>query len=179
MKLRKDIEEFIESIKENDNIKQFEIEVYNYTTRCGDILTEIDKFDLFMRKHEGHEITIDNLVVNNYVLDCNLTYKDLALLLSNSEPHLINEIMKLGVSVERAIEILGDSFIIEARNELDAFKGWFEVYMEDTYKSILEFNIIPGITGCECYLDWEKVFRDYQLSSIIEIFNVDDTYIIY
>ena len=180
MKLREDIDIFVETIKENDNIKYIEIEIYNYTIRESELFTRIEDFDFYMKLNEGHEVSLDNIVINNHVLDNKLTYKDLALLLSSSEPHLVNEIIKyLGVSVERAIEILEDSFIVDARNELDAFRTWFEVCQSYTYDKIVKMQIVPGITGAECYVDWEAVYRDYVLSSIIEVFNVDDTYVIH
>lgn len=178
MGLRKEIKEFIEVIKENNH--EIEIEVYNFTLMTGDIFTDIDQFDLYMTKNIHHEISLDNLVVNDHVIDCNLSYEDLTLLLSNNAPHLVNEIMKYnGISVERAIEILEDSFIIDARNEVDAFREWFEIYRSDTYNQLTSMQLVTGVQGAECYVDWEKVCRDYQLSSIIEIFNVEDTYIIY
>ena len=45
MKLRKDIEEFIDVIKKNDNIKHIEIEIYNYTIRESELFTRIEDFD--------------------------------------------------------------------------------------------------------------------------------------
>lgn len=58
MKLRKDIEEFIDVIKENDNIKHIEIEIYNYTIRESELFTRIEDFDFYMKLNEGHEVSI-------------------------------------------------------------------------------------------------------------------------
>lgn len=45
MKLREDIDIFVETIKENDNIKYIEIEIYNYTIRESELFTRIEDFD--------------------------------------------------------------------------------------------------------------------------------------
>ena len=122
---------------------------------------------------------LDNLVINGNVIENKLSYKELSKLVDNDDPAIVNEIMKMiGLDVESSIQVYEEGYMITANNRVDAFREWFEVCHYETYKQLTDMQIIPGITGIETYLDFEKIMRDFQLSGL-NIINVNDTYIIY
>lgn len=173
--IKPDLEIFIDTIKSNNH--HVEIEIYDHTINHEYIFTDINEFSLFM--DNNHEITIDNIFINGYIIESELSYRELAKLVDNNDPVLVNEIMvQTGLSIEKSVELFEDGFKIKANDKVEAFKEWFSIYRSETYKQILEMKIVSGVKGSEIYIDWNKVCQDYQSNNTINIFNVDNNYII-
>lgn len=174
--IKPDIEIFIDDIKANNH--NVEIKIYDNTTNHEHIFIDINEFALFMNNN-NNEIIIKNILINGFRIESELSYRELAKLVDNNDPVLVNEIMvRTGLSIEKSVELFEDGFKIKANDKVEAFKKWFSIYRGEIYKQILEMKIVSGVKGSEIYIDWNKVCQDYQSNNTINIFNVENNYII-
>lgn len=168
----------LKRVLEERNIN-IEFEVYNYTTGYGCLMTRVEELERYMENHKNHEWNIDSIIMDD--TDVN-PYFEIEELVKIAKSRHIGGVMKVmemnGVDLDRAIELIDNSIIYEGYSKEGAFREYYEVVYSEEYKLITSLNLVPGISGFEIYIDWDKVMNDMELNQNIEIFEVSNDVII-